>query len=138
MKKGVQLLLDNGTIKITGQRDDYHEIDIVEVCLKEEEEEYASVDEYFSSNEDLFAGNDLLMADCVEEGVNVIVPSFDAPAYLKVEYHSKPVVTPLVISLPGPIPYKSDKVVPYKYNATTLEDGGGSSHPANARCRKYS
>ena len=39
------------------------------------------------------------------------------------EYHSKPVVTPLVISLPGPVPYKSDKVVPYKYNATVLEDG---------------
>ena len=39
------------------------------------------------------------------------------------EYHSKPAVTPLVISLPGPVPYKSDKVVPYKYNATILEDG---------------
>ena len=33
MREGVQLLLDNGTIKITGQRDDYHEIDMVEVCL---------------------------------------------------------------------------------------------------------
>ena len=28
-----------------------------------------------------------------------------------------------MISLPGPIPYKSNKVVPYKYNATILEDG---------------
>ena len=28
-----------------------------------------------------------------------------------------------MISLPGPVPYKSDKDVPYKYNATILEDG---------------
>ena len=114
MKKGVQLLLDKGTIKITGQRDDYHEIDMVEVCLMEEEseEKYASVDEYFSSDEDLFAENDFLMPDCVEEGVNVIVPCFDAPAHLEVEYYSKPDVTPLVISLLGHIPYKLDKVVP--------------------------
>ena len=70
MKKGVQLLLDNGTIKITGQRDDYHEVGMVEVYLTEEEseEEYASTDEYFSSDEDLFSRNDLLMIDCVEEG----------------------------------------------------------------------
>ena len=100
------MMLDNGTIKITGQRDDYHEIDMVEVCLMEEEseEEYASTNEYFFSDEDLFARNDFLMPDCVEEGVNVIVPYFDAPAHLEVEYHSKPALTPLVISLPGPIP----------------------------------
>ena len=55
--------------------------------------------------------------------MNVIVPCFGAPTHLEVEYHSKPVFTPLVISLPGPVPYKSDKVVPYKYNATILEDG---------------
>ena len=42
---------------------------------------------------------------------------------LKLNYHSKPTISPLVISLPGPVPYKSDKVVPYKYNATILEDG---------------
>ena len=87
------------------------------------DEEYASADEYFSSDEDLFSRNDLLMTDCVEEGVNVIVPCFGAPAHFELEYHSKPAVTPLVISFPGPIPYKSDKVVPYKYNATILEDG---------------
>ena len=39
VKKGVKLLLDNGTIKITGQRDDYHEVDMVEFCLTEEESE---------------------------------------------------------------------------------------------------
>ena len=114
MNKGVQLLLDNRTIKITGQRDDYHEVDMVEVCLTEEEsdEEYASTDEYFSSEEDFFSRNDLLMTYCVEEGVNVIVSCFGAPTHFEVEYHSKLTITPLVISLPGPIPYKSDKVVP--------------------------
>ena len=113
VRKGVQLLLDNGTIKVTGQRDDYHEVDMIEVCLPEEsDEEYASVDEYFSSDEDLFSRDDSIMTDCVEEGVNVIVPCFGASAHFEVEYYSKPVVTPLVISLSGPVPYKSDKVVP--------------------------
>ena len=56
VREGVQLLLDNGTIKITGQRDDYHEVDMVEVSLmvEESEEEYASADEYFSLDEDFF------------------------------------------------------------------------------------
>ena len=90
---------------------------------EESEEECASADEYFSSDEDLFAGNDLLRNDYVEEGVKVIVPCFGAPAHLEVEYHSKPIVTPLVISLPGLVPYESNKAVPYKYNATILEDG---------------
>ena len=31
VRKGVQLLLDNGTIKVTSQRDDYHEVDMVEI-----------------------------------------------------------------------------------------------------------
>ena len=118
MNKGVQLLLDNRTIKVTSQRDDYHEVDMVEVCLtkKGSDEEYASADECFSSYEDLFSRNDSIMIDCVEEGVNVIVPYFGAPAHLEFEYYSKPYVTPLVISLLGPIPYKSDKAVPYKYH----------------------
>ena len=40
------MLLDNGNIKVTGQRDDYHEVDVIEVCLAEEEsdDEYASCD----------------------------------------------------------------------------------------------
>ena len=29
----------------------------------------------------------------------------------------------MVICLPGPVPYESDQAVPYKYNATILEDG---------------
>ncbi|XP_039687954.1 uncharacterized protein [Medicago truncatula] len=53
--------------------------------------------------------------------VCVIVPVFhDVPA------RSSPMrenVVPLVIRLPGPVPYTSDKAVPYKYNATVVEDG---------------
>ena len=79
---------------------------------EESKDEYASADEYFSSDEDLFSINDSIMTDYVKEGVNIIVPCFGAPAHLEVEYYSKPVVTPLVISLSGLIPYKSDKVVP--------------------------
>ena len=69
VKKGVQLLLDNRTIKVTGQRDDYHEVDVIEFCLAEEESnnEYASADEYFSSDEDLFSRDDSIMIDYVEE-----------------------------------------------------------------------
>ena len=63
------------------------------------------------------------MTDCVEEGVNGIVPCFGAPTHFEVEYHSKSAITPLVISLLGHVLYKSDKAVPYKYNATILEDG---------------
>ena len=71
-------MLDNGTIKVIGQRDDYHEVYLIEVCLTKEvsDEEYASANEYFSSDEDLFSRNDSIMTDYVEEGVNVIVPCF--------------------------------------------------------------
>ena len=31
--------------------------------------------------------------------------------------------SPLVISFPGPVPYKSDKAIRYKYNATIIKDG---------------
>ena len=71
----------------------------------------------------MFVEIDLLSTNYVEEGVNVIVPYFGAPTHLEVEYHRKPVVTPLLISLPGPVPYELDKAVPYKYNATILEGG---------------
>ncbi|XP_050920362.1 uncharacterized protein LOC127137997 [Lathyrus oleraceus] len=37
--------------------------------------------------------------------------------------HEKYVVSLLVIHLVGPMPYESNKVIPYKYNATMLEDG---------------
>ena len=56
IRKGVQLLLDNETIKVTCQMDDYHEVNEIEVCLAEEEsdDEYASAGECFSSKEDFF------------------------------------------------------------------------------------
>lgn len=42
----------------------------------------------------------------------------------------KTVVSPLVIRLAGPTPYESDKDVPYKYNATIVEDGKEVHIPA--------
>src|SRR3954468_23357830 len=32
-------------------------------------------------------------------------------------------IAPLVIYLPGHVPYESDKAIPYKYNATFIENG---------------
>jgi hypothetical protein len=56
--------------------------------------------------------------------VNVIVPQFNDFEPIQITYDSrKTSVTPLVINLPGPVPYQSDKVVPYKYNATMNENG---------------
>ena len=53
--------------------------------------------------------NDSMTLENVEEvGVNVIVPHFDIPTPVEITYCSKPTVTPIVICLPGPIPYKSD------------------------------
>ena len=123
VRKGIQLLLDNGTIKVSGNKDDY--VNMVEVCLDEtaSDDEYASADDFFSSDEDMFFRYDSVMTECVEEGVNVIVPCFGNPTPFEVEYHGKPAITPLVISLPGPVPYKLDKVIPYKYISTILEDG---------------
>ncbi|XP_050891028.1 uncharacterized protein LOC127096507 [Lathyrus oleraceus] len=56
--------------------------------------------------------------------VNVIVPQFNDSKPIHIIYDSrKTSVTPLVINLPDPVPYQSDKVVPYKYNATMTENG---------------
>ncbi|MCI40155.1 hypothetical protein A2U01_0061387, partial [Trifolium medium] len=35
----------------------------------------------------------------------------------------EPTGSPLVIHLPGLVPYVSEKAIPYKYNATMLQDG---------------
>ena len=60
----------------------------------------------------------------VENEVNVIVPHFNIPERVVIPYNSqKSAVTPLVIRLPGPVPYESDRAIPYKYNATMVEDG---------------
>ncbi|XP_050909412.1 uncharacterized protein LOC127123212 [Lathyrus oleraceus] len=56
--------------------------------------------------------------------VNVIVPQFNDFEPIQITYDSrKTSVTPLVINLPGPIPYQSDKAFPYKYNATMIDNG---------------
>ena len=41
-----------------------------------------------------------------EEGVNIIVSCSNVPAPIEIEYCSKSVVAPVVICLPGPVPYE--------------------------------
>ncbi|XP_050877776.1 uncharacterized protein LOC127081573 [Lathyrus oleraceus] len=66
-----------------------------------------------------------------EHEVNVIVPRFNLPEPVVIAYDGqKTAVSPLVICLVGLTPYKSDKVMPYKYNATMVEDGKEVSIPA--------
>ncbi|CAI8588867.1 unnamed protein product [Vicia faba] len=129
VRRGIQLLLDNGTIKVLSQTDDYHEVNKIKVCLAEVEsdDEYASAYELFSLDEDMFSGDYSLAPKFYEEGVNLIVPCFNDYVPVEIEYCSKPVVAPVVICLPGHVPYKSDKAVPYKYNATILEDGNDNN-----------
>ncbi|GAU10591.1 hypothetical protein TSUD_421010, partial [Trifolium subterraneum] len=58
------------------------------------------------------------------EDVCVIVPEFNASDRLEMIYNSgEPTVTPLVICLLGPMPYTSLRAVPYRYDATMLQDG---------------
>ncbi|GAU52023.1 hypothetical protein TSUD_418400, partial [Trifolium subterraneum] len=58
------------------------------------------------------------------EDVCVIVPEFNTSDRLEMIYNSgEPTVTPLVICLPGPMPYTSLRAVPYRYDATMLQDG---------------
>ena len=49
MIRGIQLLLDNSTIKASGYRDDYHGIIVTEDYLVEtvSDDEYVSADEFF-------------------------------------------------------------------------------------------
>lgn len=59
-----------------------------------------------------------------KDEVAIIVPQFDISEPLKITYQNKEsVATPLIICLPGPSLYESDKVVPNRYNAVVLEDG---------------
>lgn len=66
--------------------------------------------------------------------VNVIVPVFNTPEWVVIQYSSNKndskSVSPLVIRLAGPVPYSSYKVVPYKYNATMIENGKEVPLPA--------
>ncbi|KAI5441168.1 hypothetical protein KIW84_010579 [Lathyrus oleraceus] len=63
------------------------------------------------------------------DNVNVIVPIFKTLERVVIQYNSNSSnsvsnrsVSPLVIRLAGPVSYASDKVVPYHYNATKLEN----------------
>jgi hypothetical protein len=59
-----------------------------------------------------------------DDEVFVIVPEFNIPEPVEVTFNSQQsTITPLVICLSGPVPYTSDKVVPYKYNTAMTEDG---------------
>jgi hypothetical protein len=59
-----------------------------------------------------------------EDDVFAIIPEFNIQERLDVTFNSQELaVTPLVICLPGPLPYTSNKAIPYKYNATMIEDG---------------
>ena len=54
----------------------------------------------------------------------IITPEFNIPEHVEVNsVNQKPMVTPLVICLPRPMPYASEKARPYNYNATMLENG---------------
>jgi len=58
------------------------------------------------------------------KSVSVVTPVFKTQEWLVVTPNSaKPAVTPLVIFLPGPKPYVSQKAIPYKYECTILENG---------------
>lgn len=58
--------------------------------------------------------------------VNVIVPVFKTLGRVVIHFGSNKrdnrLVSPLVIRLASLVPYASDKVVPYKYNATMIEN----------------
>ncbi|XP_050878820.1 uncharacterized protein LOC127082634 [Lathyrus oleraceus] len=55
-----------------------------------------------------------------EQEVNVIIPCFNIPEKVEIAYHPR---EPVVICPPGPMPYTSDKAVPYRYATTIIENG---------------
>lgn len=60
----------------------------------------------------------------LENNVNAIIPQFNIPEPLEITFDShNSMISPLVIYLQGPSLYQSNKVVPYKYQATVIEDG---------------
>ncbi|KAI5436089.1 hypothetical protein KIW84_022510 [Lathyrus oleraceus] len=73
-----------------------------------------------------------------DDDVNVIVPVFKQQERLAIQYDSSNIknvsgsISPLVIRLAGPVPYSSDKVVPYQYNATMIENGQEVSLPTTS------
>ncbi|KAI5420857.1 hypothetical protein KIW84_044622 [Lathyrus oleraceus] len=69
-----------------------------------------------------------------EPKVNVISPVFKLPAPVVIRYDgSKPKVSPsLVIKPAGPVPYSSDRAVPFRYNPVIVEDGKEVSLPSTS------
>ncbi|KAI5436382.1 hypothetical protein KIW84_022746 [Lathyrus oleraceus] len=72
----------------------------------------------------------ILQSRHVDDDVNVIVLVFKTLERVVIQFDnnssnnvSNRSVSPLVIRLAGPIPYASDKAVPYQYNAIMLENG---------------
>ncbi|KAI5436820.1 hypothetical protein KIW84_023080 [Lathyrus oleraceus] len=66
--------------------------------------------------------------------VNVISPVFWIPEPIIIEYDgSKQKVSPaLTIKPAGPVPYSSEKAVPYRYNAVAVENGKEVSLPSSS------
>lgn len=68
------------------------------------------------------------------DDVNVIVPVFKTHEQVVIQFDSSKrsnrSVSPLVIRLVGLVSYASDKVVPYKYDATMIKDGKEVPLPA--------
>ena len=59
-----------------------------------------------------------------DDEVCVIVPEFNIPERVEVNLvNQRPVVTPLVICVPGHVTYASERAIPYNYNTMMLENG---------------
>ncbi|KAI5427680.1 hypothetical protein KIW84_032914 [Lathyrus oleraceus] len=69
-----------------------------------------------------------------EPEVNVISPVFKIPEPVVIRYDgSKQKVSPsLIIKPAGPVPYASDKAVPFRYNPVAVEDGKEVSLPSSS------
>ncbi|KAI5386035.1 hypothetical protein KIW84_072563 [Lathyrus oleraceus] len=67
-----------------------------------------------------------------EDEVDVISPVFRIPEHVIVKYdgNKKKVSPSMIIKPAGPVPYSSDKVVPYRYNTVMLKDGKEVSLPS--------
>lgn len=58
-----------------------------------------------------------------DDEVNMIIPQFNVPKPVEIIYdRRKTYASPLVINLPDLVPYKFDKVIPYKYNSIMIAD----------------
>ncbi|KAI5395417.1 hypothetical protein KIW84_061843 [Lathyrus oleraceus] len=66
--------------------------------------------------------------------VNVISPVFRVPKHVIIKYDgSKQKVSPsLIIKPAGPVPYSSDKAIPFRYNDIAMEDGKEVTLPSSS------